>query len=75
MRLAGLRPWQRAAFWDWPHLLSRRDLASAATRTKQAPAVHPPARHGAAMAYDAATGTVVLFGGYVRYLADTSTWG
>ena len=31
--------------------------------TKQSPATHPPARDGAAMAYDAATGTVVLFGG------------
>ena len=49
--------------------------APAATWAKQAPAVHPPAREAAAMAYDAATGTVVLFGGYNgHYLADTWTW-
>ena len=46
------------------------------TWTKQAPAVHPPARLGAAMAYDAATGTVVLFGGFGRsnILGDTWAW-
>ena len=37
--------------------LGRHDLDQAA------PATSPPARGGAAMAYDAATGTVVLFGG------------
>ena len=37
--------------------------ASVLTWTQQAPAVHPSARYGAAMAYDAATGNVVLFGG------------
>src|SRR5690242_14799971 len=35
----------------------------ALTWTKQAPATSPPARWAASMAYDAATGTVVLFGG------------
>ena len=45
------------------------------TWAKHAPAVHPSARTGAAMAYDAATGTVVLFGGYrASALADTWTW-
>ncbi len=46
------------------------------TWTKQAPAVHPSARAGAAMAYDPATGTVVLFGGLGRngWLGDTWTW-
>jgi hypothetical protein len=48
--------------------------ASAATWTKQAPAVHPPARTGAAMAYDAATGTVVLFSGFNSHFLLTSTW-
>jgi hypothetical protein len=54
--------------------------APAATWTKQAPAASPPARSGAAMAYDAATKTVVLFGGHTgpsgggRFLADTWTW-
>ena len=33
------------------------------TWTRQAPASSPPARADAAIAYDAATGTVVLFGG------------
>jgi hypothetical protein len=48
------------------------------TWTKQAPASHPSARDAAAMAYDAATGTAVLFGGYrsrlPRSLDDTWTW-
>src|SRR5215472_15671987 len=50
--------------------------ASVATWTKQAPATHPPARAQAMMAYDAATGTVVLFGGANnrRVLGDTWTW-
>ena len=45
--------------------------------TKQAPAVHPTALTNAAMAYDAATGTVVLFGGAGRrgsMLGGTWTW-
>jgi hypothetical protein len=49
----------------------------AATWTKQAPATSPPARNAAAMAYDAATGTAVLFGGQGRTgrsLGDTWTW-
>ncbi len=52
------------------------------TWTKQVGAASPHARELAAMAYDAATGTVVLFGGDVditglgiNYLADTWTWG
>jgi hypothetical protein len=47
------------------------------TWAKQAPAVHPPALTGAAMAYDVATGTVVLFGGNNNKLGDlgqTWTW-
>jgi hypothetical protein len=47
------------------------------TWTRQAPATSPPARYEASMAYDAATGTAVLFGGYnaasTRF-ADTWTW-
>jgi spermidine/putrescine-binding protein len=35
------------------------------TWTKQAPATSPPGRRDAVMAYDAATGTAVLFGGLV----------
>ena len=48
------------------------------TWTRQHPATHPQARYGASMAYDAATGNVVLFGGEGRqlvYLHDTWTWG
>ena len=46
------------------------------TWTKQHPATSPPTRIVPAMAYDAATGTAVLFGGYRRsgILADTWTW-
>jgi hypothetical protein len=48
----------------------------AATWTKQAPAVHPPALVDAAMAYDAATGTAVLFGGQTHksLIGETWTW-
>jgi hypothetical protein len=44
--------------------------------TKQAPASHPSGRDVPAMAYDAATGTVVLFGGEGIHglLHDTWTW-
>jgi hypothetical protein len=46
------------------------------TWTKQAPAVHPPGRFWASMAYDAATGTLVLFGGTNGNgdFGDTWTW-
>jgi hypothetical protein len=46
------------------------------TWTKQHPAVHPPGRTLASMAYDAATGTIVLFGGLGSHglLSDTWTW-
>jgi hypothetical protein len=48
------------------------------TWTKQHPATSPPARSDASMAYDAATGTVVLFGGCCTKLRgpldDTWTW-
>ena len=44
--------------------------------TQQAPATSPPARVGAPMAYDAATGNVVLFGGLGNrsVLGGTWTW-
>lgn len=51
--------------------------ASTPTWTQQAPANHPAARIDQAMAYDTATGTVVLFGGFGRRLnelGDTWTW-
>jgi hypothetical protein len=46
------------------------------TWEEQAPATSPPARAGAGMAYDAATGNVVLFGGQGNQgtLNDTWTW-
>jgi hypothetical protein len=52
--------------WTW----------NGATWTQQHPATSPPARQAAAMAYDAATGTVVLFGGFgsSSLLGDTWTW-
>jgi hypothetical protein len=46
---------------------------------KQSPATDPPARDSAAMAYDPATGTVVLFGGDPQNgrgeFGDTWVWG
>ncbi len=48
------------------------------TWTKQAPATHPSARGLVFSAYDAATGTIVLFGGSGKdggYLPGTWTWG
>jgi hypothetical protein len=45
------------------------------TWTRQHPATSPPLRENAVMAYDAATGTVVLFGGYDGSPLDgTWTW-
>jgi hypothetical protein len=54
-------------------------LASSAppTWTKQHPAASPSARWDAGMAYDAATGNIVLFGGGSdgdKSLGDTWTW-
>lgn len=52
--------------------------ASIPTWTKQHPATSPPARAGAAMAYDAASGAAVLFGGgggTTGIFDDTWTWG
>jgi hypothetical protein len=45
--------------------------------TEQAPATHPPSVAGASMACDAATGTVVLFGGATEHtnFDETWTWG
>jgi len=53
--------------WTW----------NGSTWTQQAPASHPAARFDAGSAYDAATGTVVLFGGLANNaaLGDTWTWG
>jgi hypothetical protein len=51
--------------------------APAATWTQQHPATSPPARYGASMSYDQATGDAVLFGGVGSsgsYLGDTWTW-
>ncbi|MDP9093095.1 MAG: kelch repeat-containing protein, partial [Actinomycetota bacterium] len=45
------------------------------TWTLKAPATSPPARDGATMAYDTATGTTILFGGFgTGYLNDTWSW-
>jgi len=51
--------------------------ASAPTWTKQAPAAHPTKRVSPAMAYDAATGIAVLFGGATTAgfpIGGTWTW-
>jgi hypothetical protein len=46
------------------------------TWTQQSPVTSPPARYGASMAYDPATGNTVLFGGVGSgsFLNDTWTW-
>ena len=55
-----------AGTWTW----------DGSTWTQQAPAVSPPARSSASMAYDPATSQLVLFGGYGQsgLLGDTWTW-
>ena len=48
---------------------------SPSTWTQLSPATSPPVREDASMAYDPATGTVVLFGGYNgSALSDTWSW-
>jgi hypothetical protein len=48
---------------------------SGATWTELHPATSPPARHNADMVYDAASQSVLLFGGYDgSYLNDTWSW-
>jgi hypothetical protein len=58
------------------HVLSDTWTWDGSTWTKQAPTAHPSARTGARMAYDAATGTIVLFGGVSShgYFSGTWTW-
>ena len=50
--------------------------APSTTWAKLSPATSPPARYLASMAYDPATGQLVLFGGYDgnTFLGDTWTW-
>lgn len=48
--------------------------AAAATWTRQVPPAHPPALDRAAIAYNAAIGTAVLFGGESGQYAFTDTW-
>ena len=59
-------PGYRNGTWAW----------NGSTWTKQAPATSPPPMTGTSMAYDAATGTVVLFGGLTASggLGGTWTW-
>jgi hypothetical protein len=49
------------------------------TWTQQHPATSPPNKAAAPMAYDAATGTAVMFGGVssddLSVVGDTWTWG
>lgn len=54
---------------------SARAGTAAGAWKQQHLAAHPSARSEAAMAYDAATGTVLLFGGsHGRALSDTWAW-
>jgi hypothetical protein len=61
------------------HLFGGTWTWNGTTWTKRHPAASPSARQGAAMAYDAATGAVVLFGGVAPGAGsvddDTWTWG
>jgi hypothetical protein len=65
--LGGPRPGALGGTWVW----------NGSAWAKRSPATSPPARWQASMAYDAATGNMVLFGGArtgVRF-GDTWTWG
>jgi hypothetical protein len=55
-------------------VLGMAPAAAQARWTQQHPASHPPARAHAAMAYDTATRTVVLFGAGGYRDADTWVW-
>nr|MDA8292961.1 hypothetical protein [Actinomycetota bacterium] len=59
-----------------PGVATASTIAPTATWTKQSPTTSPSARSFASMAYDPATGTMVLFGGdgSSGLLADTWTW-
>ena len=59
-----------------PGVATASTIAPTATWTEQNPATSPPARSFASMAFDPATGTMVLFGGdgSSGLLADTWTW-
>ena len=54
--------------------VGQASTAPAVTWTKQAPAASPSARVDAAMAYDAATGNLVLFGGDGDHGVGGDTW-
>src|SRR5690349_19205522 len=56
------------------HVFNDTWLWDGTTWAKQAPKTSPPGREEASMAYDAATGTVVLFGGRENGLAVNDTW-
>ena len=56
------------------HALGDTWVWEGTTWAKQAPAASPPARYGPSMAYDAATGNVVLFGGFGRNGMQSGTW-
>jgi hypothetical protein len=57
-----------------PQAVALAGASPALTWTRQSPAAGPPARWGAPMAYDAATGTVVLFGGATKRGSSRGTW-
>jgi hypothetical protein len=60
-----------------PPVASASPRQQALTWTELSPPVKPGPRDDQAMAYDAATGTVVLFGGYLKGvypIGDTWTW-
>jgi hypothetical protein len=62
--LAGAAPVPSNATWVW----------DGSNWRQMQPALSPPARFGHAMAYDAASGKVVLFGGYADYGETNDTW-
>ena len=56
---------------------ARASSASHPAWTKRLPPVHPAGRYGGSMAYDAATGTAVMFGGesvHGGFFMPQSTW-
>ena len=66
-RMTGTTTTYATSTWAW----------NGTTWAKQHPAHRPPGRIETTMAYDAATSTVILFGGLggLKKLSDTWLWG
>lgn len=74
--IAGAAALVRCGMLGMAQAAAQASSASVPDCTKQAPAISSPVRSLASMAYDAAAGTAVLFGGNAGSgnLGDTWTW-